>query len=336
MKILFVDMQYDYGKKKYGRNIIGQDGFLKSFENLRHTVETFYYDDYLGNNMLLDKLQVDLIKKADDFKPDMVFTMLFTNQFQIKTLDYLKSKYITVGWFGDDQWRFDNYSYKYAAYFTYCVTTDKFSIKKYKKLGQQNIIGSQWAAIDTHEIPKFNGYKYDVTFVGRYHPYRKWFIDTLVKRDIKIEVFGNGWPNGVLTNKQMNELFVSSKINLNISNSNSFDIRYLKSSWKAIPLLLKSKKNMSQVKARNFEIPYFGGFQLTDYVPSLGDYFDIGREVVCYKDIDEAELLIRYYLDNDQKRETIKNLSHKRAVAEHGYINRLDCILKNIDRLKDL
>ena len=46
----------------------------------------------------------------------------------------------------------------------------------------------------------------------------------------------------------------------------------------------------------NFEIPYYGGFQLTNYVPSLEMYLNIGQEVICYNDIDELELLINYYL----------------------------------------
>ena len=102
------------------------------------------------------------------------------------------------------------------------------------------------------------------------------------KRGIYIEAFGNGWGNGALSAEDMNKLFVSSKINLNLSNSNSFDIRYLLSNYKAIPLLFKSKKNASQIKARNFEIPYFGGFQLTDYVPTIENYFDIGKDIICY------------------------------------------------------
>jgi spore maturation protein CgeB len=330
MKILFVDMQYDYGKKERGRNIIGQDGFIKSLEELGNEVEPFYYDEYLSSNALSDKLQFDLKSKADTYYPDIIFIMLFTEQFTAETLDYLKSKYTTVGWFGDDQWRFDNYSHRYALHFTYCVTTDKFAISKYKKLGQQNIIYSQWAAINTHDIPKFSGYKYDVTFVGGFYPYRKYFIDTLAKRGINIQAFGNGWNNGFLSAEDMSKIFIESKINLNISNSNNFDIRYLISHWKAIPLLLMRKKNSSQIKARNFEIPYFGGFQLTDYVPSIENYFDIGGEVVCYKDIDEAELFIRYYLEHDDEREAIKKKSHTRALKEHGYINRLKNILQTI------
>ena len=327
MKILYVDLQYDYGIKARGKNIIGEDGFKKSFEELNHEVVMFYYDDYLQDTKPMQQKLKDF---ADDIKPDLIFFSLFQNQFEVETLDYLKSRYKTINWFGDDQWRFDNFTCNYANHFTYCITTDKFSIPKYKNLGQYNVIYSQWAAIDSHQMPKFEGYKYDVSFVGGFHPYRKWFINTLQKRGLKVEAFGNAWKNGPLTAEEMNQLFMNSKINLNIGNSNSFDIRYLLSYWKAIPLLFRSKKNASQIKARNFEIPYFGGFQLTDYSPSIENYFDIGKEIVCYKDVDEAELLIRYYLENEEERETIKNSAHQKSTNKHGYIHRLQSVLEQI------
>ena len=327
MKILYVDLQYDYGIKERGRNIIGLDGIKKSFEELGHIVECFFYDDYLSNTV---QLQEDLKKFADEVSPDVIFFSLFLDQFEVNTLEYLKDRYTTINWFGDDQWRFENFTSKYALHFTYCVTTDKYSVPKYKKLGQNNIIYSQWAAINTHKVPEFKGYKYDVSFVGGFHPYRKWFIETLQKRGIEVVAFGNGWENGALSAEEMNELFVSSKINLNIGNSNSFDIRYLTSHWKALPLLFKSKKNASQIKARNFEIPYFNGFQLTDYTPSIENYFNLGKEIVCYSDVDEAELLIRYYLENEEERENIKDDAHNRALNEHGYINRLRDVLDKI------
>ncbi|WP_333804539.1 CgeB family protein [Sulfurospirillum sp.] len=328
MKILYVDLKYDYGIKERGRNIIGQDGFINSLQILGHIVETFYYDDYLSGD--LKKLQEDLKNKADRLLPDLIFFSLFQEQFEIETLNYLKSRFTTINWFGDDQWRFDSFTSHYAPYFTYCVTTDKFSITKYKALGQNNIIYSQWAAINNHQIPEFSGYLYDVSFVGGFHPYRKWFIETLQKRGLHVKVFGNGWENGSLSAEAMNRVFANSKINLNLSNSNSFDLRYLLSHWKALPLLMRSKKSASQIKARNFEIPYFNGFQLTDYVPCIEDYFDIGKEIVCYKDVDEAELLIRYYLENNEERENIKNSSHNRSVLEHGYIHRLRMVLDQI------
>ncbi|MGJ0334206.1 glycosyltransferase [Aliarcobacter cryaerophilus] len=332
MKILYVDLQYDYGIKARGRNIIGLDGFKKSFEELHHEVVMFYYDEYLQNTKPMQQKLKDF---ADHIKPDLIFFSLFQNQFELETLDYLKTKYLTINWFGDDQWRFDNFTYKYANHFTYCITTDKFSIEKYKSLGQNNIIYSQWAAIDNHQIQQFEGYKYDVSFVGGFHPYRKWFIDTLKKRGIKIEAFGNGWKNGPLSAEDMNKLFISSKINLNISNSVSYDIRYMLSNPKNFlrtikSMFTKTSKNQSQTKARNFEIPYFGGFQLTDYVPTIENYFDIGREVVCYNNVDEAELLIKYYLQNEEEREMIKKLGHEKSIDQHGYRDRLKEILEKI------
>jgi len=328
MKILYVDLQYDYGLKERGKNIIGIDGFQKSFEELDIDVVTFYYDEYLGGD--LDKLQKDLIKQADVESPDLIFFSLYQNQFERETLEYLKSKYTTINWFGDDQWRFDNFTSKYANSFSYCITTDKYSVPKYKKLGQDKVIYSQWAAVNTHEIPKFENYKYDVSFVGAFHPYRKWFVDTLKRRGIKIEVFGNGWANGSLNAENMNKLFISSKINLNIGNSISYDSRYLFSGIKSFINCIRSSKVSSQIKARNFEIPFFNGFQLTDYAPSIENYFDIGKEIVCYKDIDEAELLIKYYLENEEERERIKEFSHQKAIQEHGYINRLRDVLEQI------
>lgn len=331
MKILFVDLLYDYGDKTRGLNLIGQEGFKSSFEKLGHDVVPFYYDDFLSN---LETLQQKLLSEADKVKPDLIFFCLFENQFEHETLVQLKNKYTTVNWFGDDQWRFDGFTKFYASDFTWCVTTDLFSVEKYKKIDQPNVILSQWAAIDTHvQFDESQSYKYDVSFVGGYHPYREWFIKQLGARGINVEVFGNGWGNGPLSAEDMMRLFAESKINLNLSNSNSYDVRYLFSSLRALRSSIRSSKSHSQIKARNFEIPFFGGFQLSDYVPSLENYFDIGKELVCYSSIDDAALQIRYYLSNDLKREEIRYNGHKKAIESDSYTNRLSSVLKHIEKV---
>lgn len=329
MKILFVDIQYDYGIKSRGPNSIGQDGFKSSFEKLGHEVIPFYYDEYLNNT---NPLQKELLSFADKIKPDLIFFMIFRDHFKVETLEKLKEKYTTVNWFGDDTWRFDNYTSKYAPYFSWSITTDKFAIDKYKKLGVDNIFRSQWAAIDKHDEPSFDGdYKYDVTFIGAKHPYRKWFTDQLRKRDINVQCFGYGWDNGPLTNEEMNYIFRHSKINLNLANSNFLDLKYLLASPYNIAHAIKSTKTMSQIKARNFEIPYFGGFQLTDYVPTIEEYFEVGSEISCYSSLDEAELLIKYYLNNSSEREEIRLNGNNRSKDTHGYSNRISDFLKVLE-----
>jgi len=328
MKVLFVDLEYDYGVKSRGINAIGHDGFKKSFERLGHEVVPFYYDGYLDEK---DELQEKLCNFADVTKPDLIFFCLFRDQFTLATLEYLKSKYKTINWFGDDQWRFDSFTKVYANSFTWCISTDKYAISKYHAIGQKNVIYSQWAAINEHKINAWiHEYKYDVSFVGGYHPYRKWLITQLEKQGVSVAVFGNGWPNGPLKSEEMNQLFLESKINLNISNSNCLDLRYLTFSIRAFMNGIRSPKSASQIKARNFEIPYFGGFQLTDYVPSLEGYFEIGKEVVCYSDSSEVVLQIKYYLENNEEREAIRKAGFQKAVSEHGYINRFSRILEKI------
>lgn len=330
MKILFVDLEYDYGIKARGINTIGQLGFKKSLEKLGHEVITFYYDFYLDGK--LDQLQSDLKKKADDIKPELIFFILFRDQFSIETLEYLKAKYNTINWFGDDTWRFDSFTKKFANHFTYCVTTDKFSILKYKRLGVENIIRAQWAAIDDEMKLGPMPYKYDVSFVGAKNPFRSYFISFLKKKGIHVECFGNGWPNGMLSNKEMIQLFASSKINLNLSNSASFDMRYLLAHPKNILHTFHSKKHGSQTKARNFEINYFYGFQLTEYVPTLEEYYDIGKEVACYNTPEDALLLINYFLENNEEREHIRDNGTRKARLAYTYTSWLKKILNEINK----
>ena len=94
-----------------------------------------------------------------------------------------KSKYITINWFGDDTWRFEDFTSLYAPFFTYCITTDKFSISKYKNLGITKVILSQWAAIDDENFSKIAPlpFKHEVSFIGGYNRYRAWFIKKLNK-----------------------------------------------------------------------------------------------------------------------------------------------------------
>lgn len=330
MKILYVDLLFDYGIKSRGLNNIGQLGFKASFERLGHEVKTFYYDDYLQRK---DELQVELLRIADDVKPDLVFFCLFQTQFAVETLQALTAKFKTVNWFGDDQWRFDGFTKHYARCFSWCVTTDKFSVARYKELGQNNVICSQWAAIDEAPVLLDKSapvYEYDVSFVGGYHPYRAWFLSQLSKSGLRVAVFGNGWPLGPLSHVEMIALFKKTKINLNISNSTSFDLRYLLTSLRAFISAIRSPKASSQVKARNFEIPYYHGFQLTDYVPNIESYFSIGAEIVCYSSAAEAVDWIRYYLENDEEREIIRMRGVEKAQACHAYSNRVKEVLKAV------
>lgn len=329
MKILFVDLEFDYGVKARGINTIGHLGFYQSLVKLGHDVIPFYYDSYLDSR--LDQLQVDLINKAEEVKPDVIFFILFRDQFTKATLDTLKKKYKTINWFGDDTWRFDNFTSEFAPHFTYCVTTDKYSVPKYHAIGVKNVIRAQWAAIDDNlQTMEALPYEHEVTFVGGHNRYRAWFVNQLKKNGVNVECFGHGWPNGSLSNSDMIKLFRTSKINLNLSNSTSFDLRYLLSHPKNFAHTIYSKKAASQIKARNFEINYYCGFQLADYVPGLEDYYEIGRDVACYGNSEEAALLVKYYLANSIEREEIRERGMRKARQHYSYTAQLKKVMESI------
>ena len=346
MKIVYIDMLYDYGQKKRGLSPIGQYGFVRNFERLGHDVVPFYYDDYLTLDQY-GTLQTDLKTFVDQHQPDLVWHATYTDQLTLDTLLYLKNRFVTVAWFGDDTWRFDSFTRHYAPYYSYCITTDKYAIADYHRIGQPNVILSQWAAIDSYKTKAVQSpYVYDVSFIGAHDMHREWFIDRLGVAGISVETFGHGWPNGAVSMDDMSDIFSQSRINLNLSNSVPIDYRYWTcgmsrdrvSFLKRYNMLQRfyssfckplSPKTAEQIKARNFEIPFFNGFQLTPYVVGLEDYFDIGRDVACFTSIDDAVLTISYYLAHDDQRERIKASGHRRAVADHGYQNRIRAILDN-------
>ncbi len=326
-KILYIGSQYEYSKKENGE-ALNKKAFYNSFVALGYDVIPVWYDNDSTD------LQKEILTQAKNIKPDIVFCILQENQIEIETLKSLKENFFTVNWFGDDQWRFDNFSSKYANYFDACITTDKFSVDKYKEIGQENIIRSQWASLPSTVDYEKVEYKYDVTFIGGASRFRQWFVKELEKRGIKVHCFGFNWDNGRVSYEEMEEIFLTSKINLNISNSTQYDIRYLLANPRNIINTLRAAKNKSQTKARIFEIPVQGGFELTEYVPSLEDYFNIGEEISCYRDIDEAELLIKYYLAHDDEREAIKLAGVKRARLEHTFKNRIVDFMLEVEKIK--
>lgn len=331
MKVVPVFLRYDYGIKSRGDSV-EYVGFYSALKQITDEVYPFWYDEYLTKG---DELQKRVTKFIDDVRPDIVFFILMRDEFSFYTFDYLKSKYITINWFCDDQWRFKNFTKYYAPHFTHSVTTDKFALSKYKEMGYENVILSQWAPFGCSKNVDFESikYKYDVSFVGGISGHRHWIVKELLKRGVKVECFGAGWENGRVSFEEMAEIFKTSKINLNISDSVYYDIRYIFSSVRSLREFVKSKKRIEVlITSRNFEIPAFGGFELTNYVPFLEDYFEIGREVAAYSSMENLVLQINYYLRNGEERRKIMVKGHEKAINdEFTYLNRLKGIFEKME-----
>jgi spore maturation protein CgeB len=125
----------------------------------------------------------------------------------------------------------------------------------------------------------------------------------------------------------MVDVFSQSRVNLNISNSRHWDLRYVLSSYRALRTTLRSPKDREQIKARHFEIAGCGGFQLTYYCEDLERHFVIGDEVAVYLDPDDLVDKVRFYLAHDEERERIAAAGYERARRDHTAGRRLTDLL---------
>ena len=76
------------------------------------------------------------------------------------------------------------------------------------------------------------------------------------------------------------------------------------------------------VNQRVFDVPACEGFILTDYRKQLEDLFEIDKEVICYRNIEEIQELVKKYLKDKKERNKIIKNAYNRVLKEHKYTDR--------------
>jgi predicted O-methyltransferase YrrM len=70
---------------------------------------------------------------------------------------------------------------------------------------------------------------------------------------------------------------------------------------------------------RLFEATGCGALLITDYKDNLSDLFEIGREVVAYRDPEECAAFIKYYLAHPEEAARIAAAGQARTLRDHSY-----------------
>jgi glycosyltransferase involved in cell wall biosynthesis len=81
------------------------------------------------------------------------------------------------------------------------------------------------------------------------------------------------------------------------------------------------------INMRVFEVMGTGSFLLTNWLPTLGELFEDGKDLVTYKTYDEMVEKARYYIDHEEEREKIAQNGYNKVIQSHTYKNRIDKIL---------
>ena len=348
MKILYIGMKYEYGRRELGHSFEHYN-FYDSLAKMSNNEIIYFPFDKIILEKGRDRMNKELLEVVQKEKPDLCFFFLFGDEIKKQTIKKITKEngITTFNWFADDHFRFCNFSKYYAPLFNWVSTTDSQAIKKYNKIGYKNVIKSQWACNQFLYKPSNIEKIYDVSFIGQPHSDRRKVVDRIKKAGINIKCWGNGWENGRVSQDEMIKIFSQSKINLNLTKSSgNVNLKalasiFLKKELNKTLKLVSPKywlgnfqfilnKKREQIKGRNFEIPGSGGFLLTSNADNLTDYYKDGKEIVIYKDIDDMINKIKYYLEHNEEREAIAQAGYERTLREHTYEKRFNNIFKII------
>lgn len=280
--------------------------FQKMFGELIIFGSRNYY--YAYGKESLNKEFLEILQRE---KPDfLLFGPSFYGQFSMETIAKIKEispKTKTIIEFGDDDWRFEDWSRYYALFFDYIITAKK-EISIYKKEKIKDVFFLH--GISPHFFKKENIEKiYDVSFIGRPIADRYDFIKFLKNKEVNIKLFGIGWQNysdlkdiygGILHDEDYPKTINQSRINLNFSKT------------------LYKKGEKGQLKGRILEVPACGAFLLTEYTP-MGVEGINKKEEINFTTKEELLEKIKYYLKNESEREKIAKELHKYILTNYSW-----------------
>lgn len=152
---------------------------------------------------------------------------------------------------------------------------------------------------------------YDVCFVGANYGIRSKIVKAIEQKGVRVEVYGKGWPNGMIPTEKVPELFARSRIVLGVGT-----IGYT--------------KDFYALKMRDFDGPMSGSLYLTHHNPDLEELFDIGKEIETYRTPQECVEKVCYFLAHPDQAEAIGRAGRIRAEREHTWEKRFEKLLSTL------
>lgn len=327
MRILVVGARYDYGDARRGDSV----DYYQLYLPLRDLYPETQLYDFVGRAQQLGRsgMNSELVRFVRSRRPDLLIASPYTNEFEPAAIAELRRASTVVGYFYDDIWR-QRYAADWSRHFDYVTTSDPEGVARIARGGGDNAIFVPFAFNENVFRPADVPVQYDVSFVGMFHPYRQWILERLAGSGIRVAAFGHKWPAGRVTLDEMVKVFNSSRINLNLSNSSQWDLRFLLSKPVGLLWNVKLGKHREQVKMRHFEIAGCGGFQLSYPVDYLAEFFSIGSEMVVFTSVDDLATKIKYFLEHENERLQIADASRRRATSDHTATRRLEGLVREV------
>jgi spore maturation protein CgeB len=292
----------------------------------RNMAKTFY-NQFLGKIPFYRKLKANSIYKVyQEKKIDL--SIVLHDYFSVQEIAEIKkiNPSPIVIWFPDAISNFQKAMFFVAGY-DYLFFKDKYVVDKLKNEYQLNCFYlPQCCNPSKHRIVTLNEedkefYNCDITNAGNLYPSRIALYKHLTKYHFKM---WGAKPSYWLNVPEIKKL-ITGKVVFNEEKSKAFN---------AAKICLNNMHlaEINGVNKRTFEIPACGGFQIITHNNAVNELFEIDKEIITYKNLNDLITKIEYYLDpkNESERKKIVENGYQRAIKDHTYEHRLKSMLSTI------
>lgn len=286
-----------------------------------------FYKHFLGKIPLFRKLKANSIYK---FYHEKKIDLTIVLHDYLSTQEITEIKKITLSpialWFPDAISNFQKSMFFVAGY-DYLFFVDQYIVDKLKEEFLLNTyLLPQCCNPTYHKIEnlidtEIDTYTCDIANVGNLYPSRIALYKHLTKYDFKM--WGSK-PSYWLTIPEIKKMITGVAV-------------FQKEKAKAFGAAKIVLNNLhpaviNGINKRAFEIAGCGGFQIISHSTVVENLFEVGKEIVTYKNYEDLTTKLDYYLDsnNESERKSIAAAAHKRTIKEHTYENRLNSMIQII------
>lgn len=296
---------------------------------------------------------------------DLFFSYFYSACVRPETIRAIRDRGIlAVNWYCNGSYQFHLVE-EIAPAYDYCLVPEEFRLADYRRIGAKPIYVQEAANPNVYR-PQAVPRTYDIVFVGQRYGERPAYIRRLQEAGLDVRVWGVGWSGpqqrlarrkawrrraanvrsasawrrlavrtwrrggGVdpedqdesispeicgppLADEDMIAMYSRAKISLGFSSCGETH---------------RTDRRILQVRLRDFEAPMSGAFYMVEYMQELEQFYEIGKEIVCYHDPDDLVEKARYYLEHEDQREAIRQAGHARAVRDHTWHRRFETAFK--------
>ncbi|MDD5688010.1 MAG: glycosyltransferase [Elusimicrobia bacterium] len=268
-------------------------------------IEIYNKYGYKGSHVYIEDYAVKnrvncIIFSAPDFYFDVTF------------LERLRKNIFIVVLTSDTSHFYEVRDQYYAQAMDLLLITNYTTELKLRQIGINSIIYFGW--FDTNQYKKIDNSskEIDVSFIGQLKGKvgRLEYINYLLENGINIKIFGYGSSVGLITIEKKTEILNRSKINLVLTGVTEETM---------LTKNHKINRRKKQIKANIFEAAFCGGFVLSEYAYGIENLFEVGKEIVIFRDKEELLEKVRYYLKHEEEREKIAKKGYERVINEEDY-----------------